>query len=426
MTTMLDRNGRAYDPASISGEGFWVTTAEQREKTFRILRDERPISWHAPIQGGIMEPENAGFWAITRHEHIQEVSKNPTIFCSGQGVQFEEVPEDMLEASHSFLALDAPRHGSLRRLVSSAFTPKHVTKLNDQIKNQARQIVDGLIAAGDCDFVDQVSKKLPMWTVYEMMGLDPDQRELAAHLADDMVGWNDEDIRKGRDPGELMTDSLVGLLTMGLEFADLRRREPTSDLMTNLVNAEIDGEKLSDDDIAAFFVLISVAGNDTTRNTISLAAKALADHPDQKALLLENFEGHIGPAIEEFLRWASPVMTFRRTVTEDTVLGGQELKAGEWVAMIYSSGNRDDRVFDNPYDFDITRPKNPHLGFGGGGPHFCMGNFVAKMQLREIFDQLLHRVPDLSFGEPEYLAGNFIHAVKSMPCTIGGTRWAFV
>ena len=421
MTTMEDRNGRIYDPESISEEGFWALTADEREKRFRILRDERPVSWHAPIQGGMMEPQNAGFWAVTRHEHIQEVSKNPAIFCSGQGVQFEEVPEDMLEASHSFLALDAPRHQLLRRLVSSAFTPRQVSKLNDQIKNQATIIIDQFLEAGDGDFVDRVSKRLPMWTVYEMMGLDPDQRERAAHLADDMVGWNDPEVLNGRDPGELMTDSLVGLLSMGLEFADLRRREPKADLMTNLVNAEVDGEQLSDDDIAAFFVLISVAGNDTTRNTITLAAKALADHPEQKALLLEDFEGRIGPAIEEFVRWASPVMTFRRTATEDTVLGGQEIKEGEWVAMIYSSGNRDDRVFDHPEVFDITRPKNPHLGFGAGGPHFCMGNFVAKMQLREIFDQLLHRAPNLAFGEPEYLAGNFVHAVKSMPCTIGTT-----
>ncbi len=421
MTTMLDRNGRAYDEVNISEQSFWAQTADEREKTFRVLRDERPISWHPPLEGGIMEPENAGLWAVTRHEHIQEVSRNPEIFCSGQGVQFEEVPEDMLEASHSFLALDAPRHHSLRRLVSSAFTSRQVSKLNDQIRNQARLVVDGLLEAGDCDFVDQVSKKLPMWTVYEMMGLEPAQREHAAHLADDMVGWNDEDVLAGRDPGELMTDSLVGLLSMGLEFADLRRREPRADLMTNLVNAEVEGEKLSDDDIAAFFVLISVAGNDTTRNTISLAARALDEFPDQKALLLEDFDGRIDAAIEEFVRWASPVMTFRRTVTRDTVLGGQELAEGEWVAMIYSSGNRDDRVFDHPERFDITRAKNPHVGFGGGGPHFCMGNWVARMQLRELFDQLIHRVPNLSFGRPEYLAGNFVHAVKSMPCTIGAT-----
>jgi cytochrome P450 len=409
---------RTYHPNSISSLDFWAGTAEDREKTFRVLRDEAPVSWHAPMEGALMPPENDGVWVVTRHEHIIQVSKAPELFCSGEGTQFEEVPADILEAASSFLAMDAPRHGILRRLVSAAFTPKQVAKLHDDIKAQARTIVDGLLAAGEGDFVDLVSKRLPMWTVYQMMGLDPSLREQAAHLADGMVAWNDADVAQGREPGEVLNDSLVGLLTMGIEFADYRRRHPAADLMTNLVNAEVDGEKLTDDDIAAFFVLISVAGNDTTRNTITLTAKAFQDFPDQRALLLADFDGRIRPAIEEFVRWASPVMTFRRTATQDTELGGQPIRAGEWVALMYSSGNRDDRVFTNPNSFDITRSPNPHVGFGGGGPHFCMGNFVARMQLRETFEQLLTRAPDLELGEPEYLVGNFVRAVKRLPCTI--------
>jgi cytochrome P450 len=258
-----------------------------------------------------------------------------------------------------------------------------------------------------------------MWTIYEMVGLeDEEARHRAAHFADGMVSWADEDVAAGREPGEVLNDALVGLLMMGMELAEERRRNPKADLMTNLVNAEVDGQKLTDEEIGSFFVLLSVAGNDTTRNSISLSVRALQEFPDQRALLLEDFEGRIGPAIEEFVRWASPVMTFRRTATQDTVLGGQEIKAGEWVAMVYSSGNRDEAVFADPDVFDITRSPNPHVGFGGGGPHFCMGNFVAKMQLRELFDQLLHRAPGLQVGEPEYLAGNFVHAVKSMPFTV--------
>jgi cytochrome P450 len=279
--------------------------------------------------------------------------------------------------------------------------------------------VDDLVKTREGDFVQQVSQRLPMWTIYEMMGLaDPALRDEAAHHADGMVSWADEDVAGGREPGEVLSDSLVGLLTMGFAFAEERRAHPRSDLMTNLVNAEVDGQKLTDDEIASFFVLLSVAGNDTTRNSISITAKAFQEFPEQRALLMNDFDGRIGTAIEEFVRWASPVMTFRRTATRDTVLGGQEIRKGEWVAMIYSSGNRDEKVFDRPCEFDITRAKNPHVGFGGGGPHFCMGNFVAKMQLREIFDQLLHRVPTLELGEPEYLVGNFVHAVKSMPYRI--------
>jgi cytochrome P450 len=411
---------RAYHPDSISELAFWAKTAEEREETFRKLRAEAPISWHPPIQGALIPPENDGVWAVTSHELITYVSKNPQLFCSGQGFQMEEVPEDVNEAAGSFLGMDAPRHQAVRKLVSAAFTPKQIQKMNDQIEDQARRIVDELLETTEGDFVEQVSKRLPMWTIYEMMGLDDEEkRRQAAHHADGMVSWADEDVAAGREPGEVLNDALVGLLMMGIELAEERRANPREDLMTNLVNAEVDGRKLTDEEIGSFFVLLSVAGNDTTRNSISLTMRALQQHPDQKALLLEDFDGRIGVAIEEFVRWASPVMTFRRTVTEDTELGGEQLRAGDWVAMIYSSGNRDEKVFDDPHVFDVLRDPNPHVGFGGGGPHFCMGNFVAKKQLRAIFNQLLFRAPGLQLGEPEYLVGNFVRAVKRMPYTIG-------
>lgn len=417
--TTLQSTARPFDELSISGLDFWAQTAEEREKTFAMLRAQRPISWHAPLEGAIMPPENDGVWVVTTHELISQVSKHPELFCSGQGFQFEEIPDDVLSAAGSFLGMDDPRHASLRKLVSSAFTPKQVKKIHDQIKNQSRIIVDQLIAKGEGDFVDLVSKRLPMWTIYEMMGLDDlDKREEAAHHADGMVSWADEDVAAGREPGEVLNESLVGLLSMGIEFAEERRAHPKADLMTGLVQAEVDGEALTDEEIASFFVLLSVAGNDTTRNTISLTAKAFQDFPDQRTYLLDDFAGRIKPAIEEFVRWVSPVMTFRRTATQDVMLGGREIKAGEWVAMVYSSGNRDEAVFANPNQFDITRWPNPHVGFGGGGPHFCMGSFVAKMQLTELFDQLLHRAPTLRVGEPEYLTGNFVRAVKSMPYTL--------
>jgi cytochrome P450 len=417
MTVSLAPPRRAYDPLSVSPLAFWAQTAEEREETFRVLRSERPVSWHPPLEGALVPPENDGVWVVTRHEHITEVSKNPEIYCSGQGFQFEEIPEDVNEAAGSFLGMDAPRHGQLRRIVSSAFTPRQVARIQDQIRHQARIIVDDLLAAGEGDFVSLVSKRMPMWTIYEMLGLDPDRREEAAGYGHGLVSWADEEVAAGREPGQVLTDSLVGLLSVGFDLIEERRRRPKADLMTAIINAEVDGVRLTDDEMAAFFVLLAVAGNGTTGNTITFTARALQDNPDQRALLLADFGGRIGPAVEEFVRFASPVMTFRRTATRDTVLGGQEIRAGEWVAMIYSSGNRDERVFADPWRFDITRNPNPHLGFGGRGPHFCLGNFVAKMQFREIFDQLLHRVPKLQVAEPNYLVGNFVRAVKSMPCT---------
>jgi cytochrome P450 len=418
MNVELGRPGQTYDPVSISPLSFWADTSEAREQSFKILRDERPVSWHPPIAGALMVPEIDGLWAVTRHEDIGYVSKNADLFCSGQGVQIEAVPEDILDAAQSFLGMDGAKHSSLRKLVSSVFTPRQVAKIQDQIKSQATQIVDELLQTKEGDFVEQVSKRLPMWTIYEMMGLPTELRDEAAHNADGMVSWADEDVAAGRESGQVLNDSLVGLLTAGLELAEKRRSHPTSDLMSQLVQAEIDGRKLTDDELGAFFVLLSVAGNDTTRNTITLTTAALQEFPDQRALLVQDYDGHIKTAIEEFVRWVTPVMTFRRTATQDTVLRDQEIKEGDWVMLMYSSGNRDDRVFDDPHTFDIQRKPNNHVGFGGGGPHFCMGSFLAKMQLEAFFRELIFRAPNLRVGQPEYLVGNFVHAVKSLPYTL--------
>ena len=418
MTIEAPQRMRPYDPVSISPVEFWAMTADEREKSFKTLRDERPLSWHPPIEGALLPIEIDGVWAVTRHEDISYVSKNPELFCSGQGVMIEAVPDDILDAAQSFLAMDAPQHSTLRRLISSVFTPRQVAKIQDQVNNQAVRIVDDLIKTTDGDFVEQVSKKLPMWTVYEMIGLPEEQRDEAAHHADGMVSWADTDVAAGREPGQVINDSLVGLLTLGLELAEQRRAAPGNDLMSQLVQAEVDGRQLTDDELGAFFVLLSVAGNDTTRNTISLTTMALQQHPEQRALLERDYDATIKVAIEEFVRWGSPVMTFRRTATQDTVLREQEIKQGDWVLMIYSSGNRDERVFTDPYKFDLTRKPNPHVGFGGGGPHFCMGAFLAKMQLEAFFRELIFRAPSLRVGQPEYLTGNFVHAVKSLPYTL--------
>ncbi len=408
----------AFDPVSISPLSFWELTAEEREPYFKLLRDERPVSWHPPIEGTMIPAPVDGVWAITRNEDIGYVSKNPDIFCSGQGVIIEAVPDDILDAAQSFLAMDGIKHSTLRRLVSSVFTPRQVAKIGDQIKNQAAAIVDDLIKTKEGDFVEQVSKRLPMWTIYEMMGLPPEQREETTRHADGMVSWADEEVAAGREPAEVLNDSVVGLLTAGLELAEQRRAHPKTDLMSLLVQAEVDGRRLTDDELGAFMVLLSVAGNDTTRNTTTLTTMALQQFPEQRALLQQDFDRYIKGAIEEFVRWSTPVMTFRRTATRNTVLRDQQIREGDWVLMMYSSGNRDDRVFTDPYVFDIRRSPNPHVGFGGGGPHFCMGAFLARMQLEAIFRELIFRAPTLRVGEPQYLTSNFMNAVKSLPYTL--------
>lgn len=407
-----------FDPVNISLEAFWAQSFDEREAAFKILRDERPLSWHRPMEGSMMEPEIDGVWVVTRHEDVCYVSKNPELFCSGQGITFESVPDEMLDATQSFLGMDGEKHASLRKLVSSVFTPRQVKKIQGQIEHQAKTIVDDLLKTKEGDFVDQVSKRLPMWTIYDMLGLPEDEREEAAHLADGMVSWADPEVAAGREPGEVLTDSLVGLLNIGIGLAEKRRERPQDDLMSSLVQAEVDGRRLTDDELGPYFVLLSVAGNDTTRTTTTFTTLALQQFPEQKALLVNDFDGHIQVAIDEFVRWATPVMTFRRTATQDTEMHGRQIRQGDWVTMVYSSANRDERVFDNPHTFDIRRKPNPHVGFGGGGPHYCMGTFMAKMQLESMFRELIFRAPNLRVGEPQYLTGNFITAVKSLPYTL--------
>jgi cytochrome P450 len=409
---------RPYSATDVSATTFWAGTAAEREVSFAQLRAEEPISWQRPTDGGLMPIEDDdGYWAVVRHADIQHVSTRPEIFCSGQGVQLENVPEMFLEATQSFLAMDAPRHTLLRRLVSSAFTPRRVRTIEEQIRAQATRIVDELVETGDCDFVQHVSMRLPRWTIYEMVGLPVDQQEAVASAANLLVSSNDEDVRGDRDPLELINDGIQTLIIAGLDLAESRRVTPTDDLMTSLVEAEVDGHTLTDEEISAFFVLLSVAGNDTTRNTISLSMKALQDFPEQRAWLLEDFDARIDAATDEFVRWASPVQTFKRTAVTDTELTGVGIKADEKVVMFYPSGNRDGSVFERPDDFDLGRSPNRHLGFGGGGPHYCFGSSLAKTQLRAITGELLHRVPTLRLGEPDHLVSNFVHGVKSMPCS---------
>jgi cytochrome P450 len=216
---------------------------------------------------------------------------------------------------------------------------------------------------------------------------------------------------------EVLFESQMYIHRVAFGLAADRRANPGDDLFSALVNAEVDGDRLSDADIAAFFVLLTVAGNDTTRQTTSHALKALTDFPDQRAWLLEDFDNRIGGAVEEFIRWATPVMTFRRTAARDVEIAGQAISAGEKVVMFYSSGNFDTDVFEHPDRLDLSRGPNPHVGFGGGGVHFCLGAHVAKAQLRAIFGELLHQLPNIRAGDPVYLAGNFIHGIRSMPCT---------
>ncbi len=410
---------RAYDPIDLSSRAFWSTSAQERDRSLAELRASRPVSWHPPVEDALMQdPDDPGYWAVTRRDDIVAISRDSDTFLSGKGVLFENVPEDLLEASQSFLAMDPPRHTFLRKLISAAFTPRQIRRIEDSIKANAKTIVEELKEAGSgVDFVQRCAKELPIRTLSEMVGIPQEERQKVAHAADAMVSWGDPVYLNGRQPLQVLFEAQMYVHQVALDLAAERRQNPGDDFFSAMVNAEVDGDRLSDADVAAFFVLLAVAGNDTTRQTTSHALRALTDFPDQRAWLLEDFDNRIGGAVEEFIRWATPVMTFRRTAAKDVEIAGQAINAGEKVVMFYSSGNFDTDVFEHPERLDLSRNPNPHVGFGGGGVHFCLGANLARAQLRAIFGELLHQLPEIQAGDPVYLAGNFIHGIRSMPCT---------
>lgn len=410
---------RPYDPVGLSSRAFWSSTAVERERSFAELRALRPISWHPPVQDSLMpDPTDPGYWAVTRHADIAAVSRNSEVFLSGKGVLFELFPEELLEASQSFLAMDPPRHTLIRKVVHAAFTPRQVRRIEDAIRANARAIVSELRAAGSgVDFVEHCAKEMPVRTLSDMVGIPESERDRVADAADALVSCGNPVYLAGRNALEVLGSNQWYLHQVALELAADRRANPGDDLFSALVQAEVEGARLTDAEVAAFFVLLAVAGNDTTRQTASHAMKALTDFGAQRDWLTTDFDGRIGGAVEEFVRWATPVMTFRRTAATDCKLGDQQIAAGEKVVMFYSSGNRDADVFEQPDRFDLSRNPNPHLGFGGGGRHFCLGAHVARAQLRALFGELLTQLPDIAAGNPSYLAGNFIHAIRTMPCT---------
>jgi cytochrome P450 len=363
------------------------------------------------------DPDDPGYWALVKHADIVAVSRDSERFISGQGVLFDLLPAEFLEMSQSFLAMDPPKHVYLRKLVSTAFTPKQIKRLEGQIVLAAREIVDGFASdpSGEIEFVSQCSELMPMRLLCDMFGVPGELREQTVEAADDIMAWADPERIGDRSPAEMGIAATQILHGIAAEIIASRRKNPGDDLFSNLVQAEVDGRKLSDAEIGAFFVLMSVAGTDTTKHTTTWTVKAMTDFRDQRSWLMEDYDGRIKTALEEFVRFASPVMTFRRTAVVETEIGGKRILPGDKVVLFYPSGNRDEDVFDQPDRFDLSRNPNPHVGFGGGGIHFCMGNHLAKSALRALFKELLTRLPDFETGTPQLLGTNFVRGVTRMP-----------
>ncbi|MFD8382839.1 cytochrome P450 [Streptomyces sp. NPDC059679] len=421
---------KRYDSVDLSSLAFWSQTAEQRERSFALLRAERPVSWHRPVEGRLLpDPDDTGFWAVVRHEDIVTVSRRSDLFASSAGVLLENIPEGVVEGSQSLLAMDPPRHTKIRRLVSGAFTPRHILGMRQRIDAHARRIVTELAHRSDgrADFMRDCASLLPMRVISDVMGIPREwQDTVAATVSRSISGTDEEGGESGHEqsPLELLVEGHRRLRDMALNLAGLRRGRPAQDLMTVLVQAEVDGDRLTDDDIADFFLLLCLAGNDSTTLTIGHGLRLLTDLPEQRAWLLADLDGRIGSAVEEILRYATPVLTFRRTAVAPTRLGGRHISAGDKVVMFYASGNRDAAVFREPDRFDLARDPNPHLSFGGGGAHYCLAAQLARAQLRILFRELLRVLPDIEAGEPEFVTGTSIHGMTRLPCRFTPTAGA--
>lgn len=417
------RAARPFDDADLSSTAFWASTAEEHEKTFAELRARQPASWHRPVEHLMIEdPNDQGFWAVTSHPALVDATKRHEDFLSGEGIVMESLPQELLDTAQGFIAMDPPRHTKVRRLLSAAFTPKQIGRINDQIKANAKRVIDDLAPQGEADFVTECAALLPMHNICDMMGVPESVRLEVANEARYAGGWSDPELMGDQDVLPRLFQAMIYLREVSADIIAKQRDRPENDLMTNLVQAEVDGEKLSDDEIISFFGLLTIAGNDTTRQSSSHAMKALTDFPEKRAWLMEDSDGRIMSSVEEFVRWATPIMTFRRTAERDCELDGQLITEGDKVILFYPSAKWDTTVFKNPEKLDLLRNPNPHVSFGGG-IHHCLGNQLARQQLAALFGELLHRLPDIEVcGEPTYTLSTFFHGVNHLPVRFTPTR----
>ncbi|HSS12096.1 MAG TPA: cytochrome P450 [Acidimicrobiales bacterium] len=377
------------------------------------LRHEHPVYWQEEANG-------PGFFAFTRHADVVKINQDNLTFSSHRGTALlTEMPEaEIGQQRLMMLNMDPPMHTRYRLLVNKGFTPRMVGRLEEKAHQMANNIINAVCERGECDFVTDIAAELPLQIIAELMGVPQADRHLVFNWSNQMIGQEDPEYQLNP---EAPTEAALELYAYAHQLAADKRANPHDDLMSVLTSVEVDGESLSELELDMFFLLLTVAGNETTRNLISHGQLALMEHPDQRAKLLANPD-LLPSAIEEMLRWGSPVMQFRRTVTKETEVGGQELHDGDKVVIWYISANRDEAVFDDPYTFDIGRQPNPHVAFGGGGPHFCLGANLARLEIRVMFDELLKRLPDMELaGEVSRLRSNFINGIKHLPVTFSKT-----
>ncbi len=407
----LDADAIAREAAALSFDDIdlladtWADRVPHVE--FAKLRSERPVFWHE-------EEGDAGFWAITRHSDIVDISRDHETFSTELGGTFipTQAEEDLAAMRLSILNMDPPRHDRLRRLISAGFTPRQIRRLLEQIDHHTRDIVDEVAEKGEAEFVDDLSSRLPIMMICEMLGIPDSEWDQMRVWSDRLVGWDDPDLAANQ---EEHIQAAVDMFTYCDELVKEKRAKPTEDILSTLATAEVDGDRLTDIELNLFFVTLVIAGNETTRNLISHGLLALLDHPEQFARLRANPD-LMPTAVDEMLRWGSSIQNFRRTATRDTQIRGVPIKEGEKVVTFYLAGNFDEEFFGDPFSFRVDRNPNHHVTFGGGGVHFCLGAHLAKAEIGALIGEVVQRFPDLELaGPPARLRSDFINGIKTMP-----------
>lgn len=396
------------ESVNLTDPDFWRRPLEERHAGFAALRRRKPIAFFeepepAPSLG---IPRGPGYWALTRYDDVLEVSRTPEIWCSGQGsTSIIEFTPEANEFFGSFIVMDDPRHKRQRGIVARRFTPRQLSKVLYNVAVVADEIIDGIIdqGTGEIDLVESLAVPFPLLIICDMMGIPRSEFKTVADATNKILGAGDAEFRGEEDPSQAAFAGAMTLVALMNDLAAHRRKSPTDDLTSQLVNADVGEDILTPEELGPFFILLAVAGNDTTRTAISHGMHYLSQNPDQRRIWQADPAGVAPTAVEEIVRYAAPVVFMRRTATEDTVLGGKQFAKGDKVVMFYGSANRDEAVFENPDRFDVLRKDNPHVGFGGPGPHFCLGAHLARREVSVMFQKLFERLPDIQAVEPPEL-----------------------
>jgi len=373
------------------------------------LREAEPIHW-VDVPSGCGGFEDKGYWIVTKHADVKEVSKRNDAFSSWQNGAIPVWPKEMkfeqIELQRNvMLNMDAPHHTRLRKIISRGFTPRAIARLEEELAQRAQNIAKSAAAEGSGDFVEQVSCELPLQAIAGLLGVPQDDRDKLFRWSNEMTGGEDPEYAD-IDPAQ----SSMELIVYAMAMADERGKNPTDDIVTTLIEADLDGEKLSDDEFGFFVIMLAVAGNETTRNSITHGMIAFSQNPDQWELFKKE---RPSTAADEIVRWATPVSAFQRTANKDLELGGVQIEKGQRLVMSYRSANFDEEIFEHPHTFDILRDPNPHVGFGGTGAHYCIGANLARMTINLIFNAVADHMPDLKpIGEPERLRSGWLNGIK--------------